>query len=165
MSSVNERRFRCIVDGRQVTLTFAEALAKFWASSLGWIRPLEWMRYSIGDHQAAFFLNHMNVPDAGRFFGASLLGRGYRPLTIDRYAELLEEDSIGGNLFNAHAARFNRAFRDLPFELKPFEFIRVLGDSRYGTPAYRLRPPLTCCIIVDEVNGEDDVDWDAFRQP
>jgi len=171
MQDMNDKyRFVCRKDGRKCILAFKEAWLLLWACNIGWIRVIEWMRYSIENHRVEFFLSQRKVPDAGRFFGAVLLSRGYRPLTIDRYCGLLERSGMNGGLFNAHAARFNRAFNGLPADLRPFEFMRMMDDSRYGIPAYRLRPPMTCFIIekVDPTCGldpDDFEDWEAFRQP
>ena len=164
MTNMNDYMFHCSANGRSETLPFQHALVKLWQASIGWIRPTEWMRYSIDGHEAQVDVDQI-VGSPGRFWGSQVLGRGNNILTTDRYSELLEVDEFRSNLFNAHASRFNAVFSALPEGAQPIRFVRAPSEDRRGIPGYRLRRPLTAFLIIGVENPSipnDDFDWSVF---
>ena len=160
--------FDCIRNGRKVCLTFEEAHALLWVSSIGYLAPLHWIRFKLGAYQDKLPLMGV-VTEAAMDFGMALLKRRYTALTLTGMQLLYPELPLFTEQnFNARAARFAKAFKGVPLEHRPYKFLKVYGPRHRPDPAYQMRHDVTWLIIFGVANdprGTINFDYTVFQSP
>jgi len=154
----------CHYNGQRRTLAMEEAYRLFWACDYAWLLPLDWYRWDVGGRVGADYVFKAVFPSA-RMFGLLMHTRGTRTLTIAALDKLAEKN-LRNETFNARAARFNKLFRDLPPELRPFSHYEEQLINGKTMPAYRMNPERNWLVVVGAGDGSNEaVDWAAFLEP
>jgi len=160
----------CYHNGSRILRALPEAHALFWEVEFGWLLPLDWYRYDVKGHSRDLCVYEV-VPRSSRLMAFFLHTRGRRALTLGDLRMLdAKSRHIGRNVFFCRMARLNSTlYRELPEELRPFDFIDTPRRGLVPEPGYRLNPHRSALLIqgVDPGSefGDDDVDWALFQEP
>ena len=180
---------KCFVNGKCETLSIEDAHRQLWRANYGWLRPLNWYRWSVEGYRSSEYLLRKTTPQP-IWFSLNVHLR-QEPLSIDDCERMVNEISqeralytgqkrkqteLDGNNFVAWVARFHKVFystdksKSLPKELWPLYFEPAfIGQHRRQRPAYRIRPGMIY-MVIDGIHPDFDdtivpLEWNRFLEP